>query len=207
MNEELKALLGDSYKEGMTLEEVGAFFKGKKFADLSTGNYVDKAKFDNQINALNTQLSEKEKELNAKLTDEEKNVKASQEQAKRIQYLEKQLRENTINGNKNVANSILQNSRDILGIQATDNDFVSFVDMFTTEDSEKTNKIANYVSKIVNDSYEKGKQDATKDAMGSFGQHKSQNGNSGNKEISDLGKQLAQEKININKEAKDLYFK
>jgi hypothetical protein len=39
MNEELKALLGDSYKENMTLEDVAAFFKGKKFADLSTGKY------------------------------------------------------------------------------------------------------------------------------------------------------------------------
>ena len=42
--DELQALLGDSYKEGMTIEEIGEFFKGKKFADLSTGNYVDKNK-------------------------------------------------------------------------------------------------------------------------------------------------------------------
>ena len=41
-----KLLLGDAYKEGMTLEDVNAFFKGKKFADLSTGNYVDKNKFE-----------------------------------------------------------------------------------------------------------------------------------------------------------------
>ena len=192
MNEELKALLGDSYKEGMTLEEVGAFFKGKKFADLSSGNYVDKAKYDNQINSLNAKITEKENALNAKLTDEEKNAKASQEQAQRIKDLEKMLKDNTISGNKNVVNSVLQGSRDILGIQATDNDFVSFVDNITTEDSEKTNKIANYISKIIKDSYEKGKQDATKDAMGNFGQHKGQDSDgNGGKEISDLGKRLA----------------
>ena len=78
MNEELKALLGDAYKEDMTLEEVGNALKGKKLVDLSTGRYVDKDKFDTQVNNLNAKLSEKEQELNARLTDDEKNAKASQ---------------------------------------------------------------------------------------------------------------------------------
>lgn len=206
MNEELKALLGDSYKEDMTLEDVNAFFKGKKFADLSTGKYVDKDKFDTQVNSLNAKLNEKEQELNAKLTDDEKNAQASKEQAKRIQELEKMLKENTISGNKNVVNSVLQGSRDILGIQATDNDFVSFVDNITTEDSEKTNKIANYISEIIKKSYEKGKQDATKDAMGDFGKNKGQGSDSkGSSEINDLGKRLATAKKGKNEEYD--YFK
>lgn len=195
MNEELKALLGDAYKEDMTLEDVNAFFKGKKFADLSTGKYVDKDKFDTQVNSLNAKLSEKEQELNAKLTDDEKNAQASKEQAKRIQELEKMLKDNTISGNKNVVNSVLQGSRDILGIQATDSDFISFVDNITTEDSEKTNKIANYISEIIKKSYEKGKQDATKNAMGDFGKHKGQGTDGkGSGEIDDLGKRLAEAK-------------
>lgn len=203
---ELQALMGDSYKEGMTVEEIGAFFKGKKFADLSSGNYVDKSKFDNQVSTLTAKLNEKENELNAKLTDDEKNAKASQEQAKRIQELEKALKDNTISGNKNVVNSVLQGSRDILGIQATDNDFTSFVENITTEDSEKTNKIANYVSEIIKKSYEKGKQDATKDAMGNFGKHKGQSSDgNGGSDIDDLGKRLAQQK-NGKKETYD-YFK
>lgn len=195
MNEELKALLGDAYKEDMTLEEVGNALKGKKLVDLSTGRYVDKDKFDTQVNNLNAKLSEKEQELNARLTDDEKNAKASQEQARRIEELEKQLRDNTISGNKNVVNSVLQGSRDILGIKAEDSDFVSFVENITTEDSDKSNKIANYISKIVKDSYEKGKQDATKDAMGDFGKHKGQGtSGKGGSEIEDLGKRLADAK-------------
>lgn len=195
MNEELKSLLGDAYKEDMTLEEVNNALKGKKLADLSTGRYVDKDKFDTQVNSLNAKLSEKEQELNARLTDDEKNAKASQEQAKRIEELEKQLRENTISGNKNVVNSVLQGSRDILGIKAEDSDFVSFVENITTEDSEKSNKIANYISKIVKDSYDKGKQDATKDAMGDFGKQKGQGtSGKGGSEIEDLGKRLADAK-------------
>lgn len=192
---ELQALMGDAYKEGMSAEEIGKFFEGKKFADLSTGNYVDKAKYDNQVNSLNAKLTEKEQELNAKMTDEEKSAKASQEQAKRIQDLEKMLKDNTISGNKNVVNSVLQGSRDILGIQATDTDFTTFVDNITTEDSDKTNAIANYISKIVKDSYDKGKQDATKDAMGDFGKHKSQGtAGKGSNDIDDLGKRLAETK-------------
>lgn len=195
MNEELKSLLGDAYKDDMTLEEINNALKGKKLADLSTGKYVDKDKFDTQVNSLTAKLSEKEQELNAKLTDEEKNVKASQEQAKRIQDLEKMLKDNTISANKNVVNSVLQGSRDILGIQATDNDFTSFVDSITTEDGEKTNKIANYISEMIKRSYEKGKQDATKDAMGDFGKHKGQGTDGkGSGEISDLGKRLAENK-------------
>lgn len=193
--DELKALMGDAYKEGMTIDDVNAFFKGKKFADLSTGKYVDKDKFDTQVNSLNAKLSEKEQELNAKLTDDEKNAKASQEQAKRIQELEKMLKDNTISGNKNVVNSVLQGSRDILGIQSTDEEFISFVDNITTEDADKTNKIADYISEIIKKSYEKGKQDATKDAMGDFGKQKGQGTDGkGSSEINDLGKRLASAK-------------
>jgi len=201
---ELQALMGDSYKEGMTLEDVSKFFEGKKFADLSTGNYVDKSKYDNQVNSLTTKLNEKEQELNAKLTDEEKNAKASQAQAKEIEELRKALRENTVNGNKNVVQSILQGSRDILGIKAEDTDFTAFVDNFTTEDSDKTRNIANYVSQLINKSYEKGKQDATKDAMGNFGKQKDQS-SSGDKEVENLGKKLASAK-NSTKSNYD-YFK
>ena len=201
---ELQNLMGDSYKEGMTLEDVSKFFEGKKFADLSTGNYVDKSKYDNQVNSLTNKLNEKEQELNAKLTDEEKNAKASQAQAKEIEELKKALKENTVNGNKNVVQSILQGSRDILGIKAEDKDFTTFVDNFTTEDGDKTRNIANYVSQLIKNSYEKGKQDATKDAMGNFGKQKDQSSNNAN-EVENLGKKLASAK-NSTKSQYD-YFK
>lgn len=44
--EDLKTFMGESYKEGLTLADVSAFLKGKKYADLNTGNYVSKKKFD-----------------------------------------------------------------------------------------------------------------------------------------------------------------
>jgi len=50
----LKELLGDAYKEGMTLAEIETALSGKKLVDLSTGKYVDKEKYDR----LNTEHSE-----------------------------------------------------------------------------------------------------------------------------------------------------
>ena len=98
------------------------------------------------------------------------------------------------------------NSRDILGIDATDKDFGTFVDNITTEDDKKTSAIANYVSTIVKDAYEKGKQDATKDAMGNFGKNKGQGAkdNKGDGEIGELGKRIAN---TMNKKSQFDYFK
>lgn len=192
--DELQALLGDSYKEGMTIEEIGEFFKGKKFADLSTGNYVDKNKYTNEINTLNSQLSQTKQELNAKLSDDEKKAKDSQAQAERIKQLEKMLSDNTISGNKNTVTSIMTETRDTLGISATDNEFVGFVGNITTEDADKSMSIANYVAKLVKDSYEKGKQDATKDSMGEFGRGKGKSGEDGKDDLGNIGKRLADAK-------------
>ena len=202
----LQEMLGDSYKEGMSFEEVANFFEGKNYADLSTGNYVDKDKYNKQVNNLTQQLNDTKNELNAKLTDEEKNSRASQEQAQEIERLKQLLSQNTISSNKNVVNSVLMGSRDILGIEANDKDFDTFVDNITTEDDKKTSAIANYVSKVVKDAYEKGKQDATKDAMGNFGKNKGQggDGDGSGSEIGELGKRLAGA---VNKKAKFDYFK
>ena len=189
--DELQALLGDSYKEGMTVEEIGEFFKGKKFADLSTGNYVDKNKYTNEINNLNNQLSQTQKELNDKLTDDEKNTKAYNDLVKQNEQLQKQLADNTISGNKNTVTSIMAEARDTLSINATDEEFVGFVANITTEDANKSMSIANYVAKLVKDSYEKGKQDATKDSMGEFGKGKGKQGDGDDDKIGTIGKRLA----------------
>lgn len=187
----LKELMGDAYKEGMTLEDVGTFFSGKKFADLSTGNYVDKNKYDNAVNDLNKKLTDANNQLNAKLSDDEKAQQAQQEQIAEIERLKKLLSENTINGNKNTIVSVLASTRETLGIDVADKDFTKFVENITTEDSTKSTEIANYVTKVVKNAYEKGKQDATKDAMGNFGKGKGQASSDSDDKIGELGAQLA----------------
>lgn len=204
----LKEMLGDSYKEGMTFDDVANFFEGKNYADLSTGNYVGKDKFDNQVNTLTNQLKETKNQLNAKLTDDEKVAEHEKAQADRIAELEKLLNDNTIASNKTLANNTLTNVRDMLGIKSTDKEYNGFINSMVTEDGTKTNAIADYVSKLVNESYKKGKQDAVKDSMGQFGTTKGQ-GNIGdgigNSEIGSLGKKLAES--NIPKKEQYDYFK
>lgn len=189
----MKDLMGDSYKEGITLDEVKEFMNGKKFADLSTGNYVDKGKYETAVNSLNAKLTDTQSQLNAKLTDEEKNTQAQKDKDAEIEKLKALLSANTISGNKNVVISEMTASRDILGIDVTDKDFQSFVDNITVEDSAKSTSVAKYVAKIVKDSYEKGKKDATKDAMGVFGKSSAKSGSDGKDEIGAMGKRLAEQ--------------
>lgn len=189
----LKEVLGDAYKEGMTFEEVSNFFEGKKFADLSTGNYVDKNKYESEVNSLKTQLSEKDTALKNKMSDAEKVQLAQQEKDAEIEKLKAMLTNNTISGNKNTVNGITLSAREILGLDANDESYVSFVDNITTEDTTKSSNIATYVSKLVKDAYEKGKKDATKEDMSNLGKGKgNDNGQSNPKdELGEFGKKLA----------------
>ena len=201
----LKELMGDAFKDGITVEEITSFFEGKKFADLGTGQYVDKNKFDNTVNDLNKKLTDANNQLSAKMTDEEKSQQAQQEQVAEIERLKKLLSENTINGNKNTVVGVLTSTRDTLGVDATDKDFNKFVENITTEDGAKSTEVANYVAKVVKDAYEKGKQDATKDSMGNFGKGKGQSSDGDGDKIGEIGKRLA----GLNKPSKETfdYFK
>ena len=189
----LKEMLGDAYKEGMTFEEVSNFFEGKKFVDLSTGNYVDKNKYESEVNSLKTQLSEKDTALKNKMSDAEKVQLAQQEKDAEIEKLKAMLTNNTISGNKNTVNGITLSARETLGLDANDESYVSFVDNITTEDTTKSSNIATYVSKLVKDAYEKGKKDATKEDMSNLGKGKgNDNGQSNPKdELGEFGKKLA----------------
>ena len=189
----LKELLGDAYKEGMTFEEVSNFFEGKKFADLSTGNYVDKNKYESEVNSLKTQLSEKDTALKNRMSDDEKIKLAQQEKDAEIEKLKTMLTNTAITGNKNTVNGITLSAREILGLDANDENYVSFVDNITTEDDTKSSNIATYVSKLVKDAYEKGKKDATKEDMSNLGKGKgNDNGQSNPKdELGEFGKKLA----------------
>lgn len=189
----MKDLMGDSYKDGITLDEVKTFMSGKKFADLSTGNYVDKNKYTNEVNSLQGQLTDAQTQLKNKMTDDEKIVQAQKDKDAEIEKLKQLLSANTITGNKNMVVSELTNSRDILGIDSSDKDFQTFVDNITVEDSDKSNTVAKYVSKIVKDAYDKGKQDAVKDAMGNFGKGKGKSGSDEKDEIGSIGKRLAEQ--------------
>lgn len=85
----LRELLGDSYKEGMTLEEAEAALSGKKLFDLSSGEYVSKAKWQNAVD----KSEELKKALQDRYTEEERK---NAEQEEKLREAEKILRENRI---------------------------------------------------------------------------------------------------------------
>lgn len=205
---DLKEMLGDAYKDGITFDEINNFFADKKFADLSTGNYVDKNKYESEVKTLQEQLSAKDTELKNRLSDDEKVSLAQKEKDNEIERLKQMLKDNTINGNKSTVNGITHSVRDMLGLDVNDKDFMAFVDNITSEDSSKSTSVATYVSKLVKDAYEKGKKDANKDNMGQLGKGK---GNESSQEPNDkdklgeFGKKLAS--MNGSSKQKFDYFK
>ena len=205
---DLKEMLGDAYKDGMTFDEINNFFANKKFADLSTGNYVDKNKYESEVKTLQEQLSAKDTELKNRLSDDEKASLAQKEKDNEIERLKQMLKDNTINGNKSTVNGITHSVRDMLGLDVNDKEFTAFVDNITSEDSSKSTSVATYVSKLVKDAYEKGKKDANKDNMGQLGKGK---GNESSQEPNDkdklgeFGKKLAS--MNGSSKQKFDYFK
>lgn len=59
--ENLKQLMGDSYKEELSLEDVNNFLADKNFVDLKSGNYVAKDKYQklaDKYNDASNQLKE-----------------------------------------------------------------------------------------------------------------------------------------------------
>ena len=204
--DELQALMGEAYQEGMTVEQIGEFFKGKNFADLSSGKYVSTDKYNREINTLQTKLTDTQNELNTKLTDDEKNSKAQADRDAELEQLKQLLATTKIEGNKDSFNSTMASTRELLGIEDNDSDFTNFMDSIVSEDRDKTLSVAKYVSKIVKSSYEKGKNDATKDSLGNFGKGKGKDGSESDDDMGTIGKKLANIKKGSNKETYD-YFK
>lgn len=90
----LKDILGEAYREDMTLADIESAIATMKLADLSSGEYVSKGK----LMDYETRAKKAEKALAEKLTEEEK---AQIEQAKREEYYKALEKEN--NRNKYIA--------------------------------------------------------------------------------------------------------
>lgn len=203
---ELQQLLGDAYKEGMTVEEINNALQGKKFADLSTGAYVDKNKYDADIKAKETQLQEKARELANKMTDDEKAQQAQIEKDALIESLQQQLKDGRVNASKSSAASAMAESKTILGIKDDDNAYNGFIASISSDNVENTQTLAKYINKLVKDSYEKGKKDASHDNLGKFSKDISTGGSKDGGDVNNYGKQLAAS-TKVNQTDPNLYFK
>jgi len=202
----LKDLLGSNYHDDMTFEEISNALSSMKLADLSTGAYVDKNKYEADIKARDTEIKQKSQALNEKMTAEEK---AQAEEAKKdalIEELRKQILDSNIYNSKSTAESILAGSKNILGIEDGDDAYNNFIGSISTDNLDNTRTVATYINKLIQDSYTKGKDDASKNNLGNFSKGVNTTASEDGKAIENYGAQLA--KLNTSQEVdSDLYFK
>jgi len=199
MEEQLKELMGETYKENMTTEEIQSFFKNQV---LSGGNYVNREKAEAEKKKLQEALDAKNIELQNKMTDEEKQAAADKALQEQLELLQKQLLEGKVNNSQYKATSITAKARLNSGIADDDKEFGEFISAIATDDEEKTSKIANYVNTLVQKAYEKGKADVTKDKLGGMGNFKTGSNSDPNTktEAEERAERLAKSHITVKKE-------
>ena len=204
MEEMLKQIMGDAYKEDMTQEEIQAFFKNQVLGD---GKYVNKEMAEAEKKKLQDALDAKNLELQNKMTDDEKKAAADQALKDQVEELKKQLLEGKMNNSEYKAMSITAKARLNTGIADNDKEFGEFINSISSEDEVKTSKIANYINTLVEKAYEKGKADITKNKLGDMGNFKSgdSNGDNGKTEAEERAERLAKANTSVKKE--NSYFK
>ena len=201
----LKELLGEAYKEGMTFEEISAALEGKKFADLSTGAYVDKNKYEADIKAKDNELKQKAQELANKMTAEEKAQADAQAKDKLIETLQNKLKADAIGTSKDNAIAILAANKKLLGIGDNDTAYDSFIESIASDNRESTKTIATYINKLITDSYEKGKKDSGRESLGNFAKGVTTSSSATGDKAGMLGAELA--KASKGQVDSNLYFK
>lgn len=202
MEEELKQLMGESYHEGMTANDVQEFFKKSL---LESGNYVNKEASDASIAKLRKELSEKDNQLKTKMTDDEKKAAEVQQQLAEFEELKKKYKEQTINSNKYQALGITASVKEKAKVKDDDKDFDEFLSEISSEDSEKTTKISKYIAKLVNEAYENGKAEMTKMKMAKMGSFKKDSETESDEKDLEWAKELA--KGSSKKKENNYYFK
>lgn len=186
---DLKELMGDSYKEDMTREEVQDFFKKQV---LATGEYTNSGKAKAEQKELNDKIADLQAQLESKMTDDDKKKKADEDTRKLIENLQKELAESKSSQSKMSARSLLAEAKIKAGVKDDDKEYEDFISSISFEDKDKTDGISKYISKIVADAYEAGKNEAIKNKLGKIGSFKEGDKGDGGDEKGSFGKQLAQ---------------
>ena len=201
---DLKELLGDAYKEDITADEVKEIFK-KQF--VATGEYENKGKANAEKNDLKNQIAKLQEELAGKMTDDEKKNAQDKEMQKLVEKLQKQLAESNMTISKKTATGYLSSLREKAGKKDDDTGFEEFISSIAFEDNDKTDKVSKYISDMISNAYEAGKNEATKMQLGKLGSFKAGQDGEGTEEKGAFGKKLAQEIKTEQKIQKDFFKK
>ena len=192
MNEEqMKEFLGDSYKEGITVEEINQIMKEKFTVDNSE-----------IINDLKKQINAYKKKEKDNLSDEEKKAADLQEKIDRIAELEEENRQNRIENTKSKVEARLTGVLDICDSEIKD--IQELINNISGEEVEVSTKTADMIVNLIKKAHEKGKTDNIKKHLGDMGK---QQGDIGDPAQVSLGKRLAQQSISKLNATESKYFK
>lgn len=201
MDEVLKEIMGDSYKEGMSKDDVQNFFKKQV---LSSGEYTNSGKANAEKKALSEQIASLQAELDSKMSDDDKKKKEEADMKKMVEKLQKELSESKSNQSKMSALAYLSEAKTQAGIQDGDTDFDNFISNIAFEDKEKTDNVSKYIASLVKNAYEAGKKTADKNELGKMGAFKA-GSDAGSEEKGAFGKELAQSTKVETKGQKDFF--
>ena len=82
----IKELLGEDYRDDMTVAEIEAALASKKFADLSTGQYVALGKYNAAVAARDDAIAK----YNGTLTEQQRQEQEAAAQAERYKAIERE---------------------------------------------------------------------------------------------------------------------
>ena len=188
----LKELLGEAFKGDMTFADIETALAGMKLADLSKGQYVDKNKYETDVNKLKGDLSQRDNELRDKMTEEQKKQADDLAKDNLIAQLQETIKKQNIENNKQTTIATISESKTLLEIKDDNKEYSAFLESISQADAENANTIATYFNSIVKQAYEKGKNDSVKNNLGKMGKQKTDGEAKQTKTDGDFGKQLAQ---------------
>ena len=194
---DIQTLLGDDYREGMTVEEINGILANKQFVDPTTlPKSVEKSIFDKTASEL-SKVKKELAELKASTMSDDEKVNAA------IAKAESKEKEFTAKLNR------LDVEKLFVAEGLTEADYAELIDDIVSEDAEKTMKLANNVLSMV-----KNQKSAAEKALKAELLKKTPKppaGDGGNKEmtLADLRKMTPQERYDYSvsnpEEYKKLY--
>ena len=194
---DIQTLLGDDYREGMTVEEINSILANKQFVDPTTlPKSVEKSIFDKTASEL-SKVKKELAELKASTMSDDEKVNAA------IAKAESKEKEFTAKLNR------LDVEKLFVAEGLTEADYAELIDDIVSEDAEKTMKLANNVLSMV-----KNQKSAAEKALKAELLKKTPKppaGDGGNKEmtLADLRKMTPQERYDYSvsnpEEYKKLY--
>ena len=163
---DLKELLGDDYKEGLTAEDISGIFERKI---LATGKYENKDKVDAERKRAKQEKADLENKIKSKMSDDELSKQEMEDLKAKFEALQAESREKDKRYSKTLAEANIAEARTLLEIKADDKEFAEFITNISGEDSEVSSKTSSYIMKLIKNAYEKCKGESTKKDLGEMG--------------------------------------